>query len=78
VRPSVWHEFKGKSKTEFSSADGYIPFGTDMSGTWGELNLGVDYQVDERTTVTGSLGYQKAFGKDSRSYEGMIGIKVKF
>ncbi|MFK8333288.1 autotransporter outer membrane beta-barrel domain-containing protein [Pseudomonas sp. BJa5] len=78
VRPSVWHEFKGQAKTEFSSANGYIPFGTDMSGTWGELNLGVDYQVDERTTVTGSLGYQKAFNKDSRSYEGMIGIKVKF
>ncbi|MCW2271909.1 autotransporter outer membrane beta-barrel domain-containing protein [Pseudomonas sp. JUb96] len=78
VRPSVWHEFKGKAKTEFSSADGYIPFGTDMSGTWGELNMGVDYQVNERTTVTGSLGYQKAFGEDSRSYEGMIGIKVKF
>ncbi|MDD2056917.1 autotransporter outer membrane beta-barrel domain-containing protein [Pseudomonas sp. GD03860] len=78
VRPSVWHEFKGKAKTEFSSADGYIPFGTDMSGTWGEMNMGVDYQVNERTTVTGSLGYQKAFGEDSRSYEGMIGIKVKF
>ncbi|MGR6452719.1 autotransporter outer membrane beta-barrel domain-containing protein [Pseudomonas plecoglossicida] len=60
VRPSVWHEFKGKSKTEFSSANGYIPFGTDMSGNWGELNLGLDYQVDERTTITGSLGVQKA------------------
>lgn len=78
VRPSVWHEFKGKAKTEFSSADGYIPFGTDMSGTWGEVNVGVDYQVNKRTTVTGSLGYQKAFGEDSRSYEGMIGIKVNF
>jgi outer membrane autotransporter protein len=78
IRPSVWHEFKGSTKTEFSSADGYVPFGTDMSGTWGELNLGVDYQVDERTTVTGSLGYQKAFGEDSRSYEGILGIKVKF
>jgi len=78
VRPSVWHEFKGKTKTEFSSTDGYVPFATDMSGTWGELNLGVDYQVDERTTVTGSVGYQKAFGEDSRSYEGILGIKVKF
>ena len=78
IRPSVWHEFKGSAKTEFSSNDGYVPFGTDMSGTWGELNLGVDYQVDERTTVTGSLGYQKAFGEDSRSYEGILGIKVNF
>ncbi|MNZ70781.1 Antigen 43 precursor [compost metagenome] len=78
VRPSVWHEFKGKARTELSSADGYIPFGTEMNGTWGEVNAGIDYQVSERTTLTGSIGYQKAFGEDSRSYEGMLGLKVNF
>ncbi|WP_017518443.1 autotransporter outer membrane beta-barrel domain-containing protein [Pseudomonas nitroreducens] len=78
VRPSVWHEFKGQAKTEFSSANGYIPFGTDMDGTWGELNLGVDYQLNERTSVSGSLGYQKSFDGEGRSYEGILGIKVKF
>jgi outer membrane autotransporter protein len=78
VRPSLWHEFKGKAKTEFSSADGYIPFGTDMNGSWGELNLGVDYQLNDRTSVTGSLGYQRALDGDGRSYEGILGFKVKF
>ncbi|MFJ3050267.1 autotransporter outer membrane beta-barrel domain-containing protein [Pseudomonas nitroreducens] len=78
VRPSVWHEFKGKAKTEFSSANGYIPFGTDMDGTWGELNLGVDYQLDDRTSLTGGLGIQKSFDGEGRSYEGILGIKVKF
>ncbi|MFR0692886.1 autotransporter outer membrane beta-barrel domain-containing protein [Enterobacterales bacterium AE_CKDN230030158-1A_HGKHYDSX7] len=78
VRPSVWHEFKGRAKTEFSSSNGYIPFGTDMDGTWGELNLGVDYQLNERTSVTGALGIQKSFDGEGRSYEGILGIKVKF
>lgn len=78
VRPSIWHEFKGRPKTEFSSAAGYVPFTTDMRGSWGELNLGIDYQISERTSVTGSVGYQKAFEGDSRSYEGILGIKVKF
>ncbi|MFJ3263954.1 autotransporter outer membrane beta-barrel domain-containing protein [Pseudomonas sp. NPDC086581] len=78
VRPSVWHEFKGKAKTEFSSADGYIPFGAEMDGSWGELNLGVDYQLNDRTSVTGSLGFQKSFDGEGRSYEGILGIKVKF
>lgn len=78
VRPSVWHEFKGKAKTEFSSADGYIPFGTDMNGSWGELNLGVDYQLNDRTSISGSLGYQRALDGDGRSYEGILGIKMKF
>jgi len=78
VRPSIWHEFKGQPKTEFSSAAGYVPFTNGMRGTWGELNLGVDYQINDRTSVTGSVGYQKAFEGDSRSYEGILGIKVKF
>jgi len=78
LRPSVWHEFKGAPKAEFSSSNGYVPFTADMGGTWGEVNLGVDYQLNDRTSVTGSVGYQKAFDGDSRSYEGMFGIKVKF
>jgi outer membrane autotransporter protein len=78
IRPSVWHEFKGAPKTEFSSAAGYVPFTTDMGGTWGEINVGVDYELNARTSLTGSVGYQKAFNGDSRSYEGMFGIKVKF
>jgi outer membrane autotransporter protein len=78
VRPSVWHEFRGQPKTEFSSAAGYVPFTNDMRGTWGELNLGVDYQINDRTSVTGSMGYQKAFEGDSRSYEGILGVKVEF
>ncbi|MGA4634928.1 autotransporter outer membrane beta-barrel domain-containing protein [Pseudomonas solani] len=78
LRPSVWHEFNGSPKAEFSSSNGYVPFTADMGGTWGELNLGVDYELNARTSLTGSLGYQKAFDGDSRSYEGMFGIKVKF
>jgi autotransporter family porin len=78
VRPSVWHEFKGQPETEFSSAAGYVPFTNDMRGTWGELNLGIDYQLNERTSLTGSVGYQKAFEGDSRSFEGILGIKVNF
>ncbi|HSC79592.1 MAG TPA: autotransporter outer membrane beta-barrel domain-containing protein, partial [Chitinolyticbacter sp.] len=79
LRPSIWHEFKGKPSTGFSSADGYIPFVVDMTGTWGEINLGFDRQVDEDTIVTGTLGYQQSLdGAESRSYEAMIGVKVKF
>lgn len=57
VRPSVWHEFK--ATTEFSSTEGYVPFGTDMDGNWGEMNLAVDQQLNNRTSVTGALGYSE-------------------
>ncbi|TDF84347.1 autotransporter outer membrane beta-barrel domain-containing protein [Pseudomonas sp. H9] len=78
VRPSIWHEFKGQPKTEFSSRDGFVPFTTDMGGTWTEVNLGVDYQVSEKTTIHVSGGYEKGMDNDSHGYEGILGIKVKF
>ncbi|AIL61643.1 autotransporter outer membrane beta-barrel domain-containing protein [Pseudomonas alkylphenolica] len=78
VRPSIWHEFKSSPKTEFSSHDGFVPFTTDLGGTWTEVNLGVDYQASEKTTIHVSAGYEKGLDNDSHGYEGMIGIKVKF
>ncbi|WP_338580891.1 autotransporter outer membrane beta-barrel domain-containing protein [Pseudomonas sp. MAG733B] len=78
IRPSIWHEFKGEPKTEFSSANGFVPFEADIGGTWGEINLGVDYQANERTTFYVSAGYQRAFDGESHSYEGMLGVKVAF
>ncbi|MCY1465298.1 hypothetical protein D9M71_834220 [compost metagenome] len=55
-----------------------MPFEADIGGTWGEVNLGVDYQASQRTTFYTSAGYQQAFDGDSHSYEGMIGVKVAF
>lgn len=78
IRPSIWHEFKSQPKTEFSSSEGYIPFTTDMGGTWTEVNLGVDYQVSEKTTIHVSAGYEKGLDNDSHGYEGILGVKVKF
>lgn len=78
LRPSVWHEFKGQPKTEFSSADGFVPFESDIGGSWWEANLGVDYQADKKVTFYISAGYQKAFDGDSHSYEGMLGVKYDF
>ncbi|MGE8190462.1 autotransporter outer membrane beta-barrel domain-containing protein [Pseudomonas sp. NPDC086278] len=78
VRPSVWREFKGQPKTEFSSQNGSVPFEANIDGSWGEVNLGVDVQADKRTTFYMSAGYQQAFDGDSHGYEGMLGVKVAF
>ncbi|TLP69750.1 autotransporter outer membrane beta-barrel domain-containing protein [Pseudomonas nitroreducens] len=78
IRPSVWHEFKGQPRTEFSSQSGYIPFEADIDGSWGEVNLGMDYQANERTTFTVSAGYREAFDGDSHGYDAMLGFKMKF
>ncbi|MBD9577767.1 autotransporter outer membrane beta-barrel domain-containing protein [Pseudomonas sp. PDM23] len=78
VRPSVWHEFKGQPKTEFSSQSGYIPFEADIDGTWWEANLGIDHQASEKVTFTVSAGYREAFDGDSHGYDAMVGFKYLF
>lgn len=78
IRPSVWHEFKGQPKTEFSSQNGYVPFEADIDGSWGEVNVGIDYQANARTTFTVSTGYRQAFDGNSHGYDGMLGVKVAF
>ncbi|MGC1333542.1 autotransporter outer membrane beta-barrel domain-containing protein, partial [Pseudomonas sp.] len=78
LRPSVWHEFKGQPKTEFSSETGYIPFEANLDGTWGEVNLGVDYQADQQTTFTVSAGYREAFDGNNHGYDAMVGVKYRF
>ncbi|WP_397452120.1 autotransporter outer membrane beta-barrel domain-containing protein [Pseudomonas sp. NA-150] len=78
VRPSVWREFKGQPKTEFSSESGFVPFESDIGGTFGEVNLGLDVEADKRTTFYVSAGYQQAFDGNSHGYEGMFGVKVAF
>lgn len=78
IRPSIWHEFKGQPKTEFSSETGYVPFEADIQGTWGEINLGVDYQANQRTTFTVSTGYRQGFDGDSHGYDAMLGFKLNF
>ncbi|MBV4522074.1 autotransporter outer membrane beta-barrel domain-containing protein [Pseudomonas sp. SWRI74] len=78
IRPSIWHEFKGQPKTEFSSQSGYVPFESDIQGTWGEVNLGVDYQANQRTTFTVSAGYRQGFDGDSHGYDAMVGFKIAF
>jgi autotransporter family porin len=78
VRPSVWHEFKGQPRTEFSSQSGYIPFEADIDGSWGEINLGIDHQASEKVTFTVSAGYREAFDGDSHGYDAMVGFKYLF
>lgn len=78
VRPGIVHEFKGNSTTEFSSQEGFIPFTTHSAGTWGQLNAGVDHQLNPSVSLTGSLSVEKSFEGSSVNYGGIVGLKIKF
>jgi autotransporter family porin len=78
LRPGIVHEFRGETKTNFASQDGYIPFATNSAGTWGQLNAGVDHQLNKSVSLTGSLSVEKAFTGNSVNYGGIVGLKIKF
>lgn len=78
LRPGVVHEFRGETKTHFASQDGYIPFVTNSAGTWGQLNAGVDHQINQSVSFIGSLSVEKSFAGNSTNYGGIVGVKIKF
>ena len=75
-RVDIWHEFLGDPTTEFSSANGSIPFDVDSSDTWGKLGIGAAMQVTDATTIYGNANYETSFDGDANAWEGKFGIKM--
>ncbi len=78
IRPSLWNEFRGAPQTLFSSADGPVPFQSNISGAWFELNAGVDAQIAKTTVLFGSAGYQVSTNGNMTAYNGKGGLRVNW
>jgi outer membrane autotransporter protein len=75
LRLNGWHEFRGQPVTEFSSADGYVPFEANLKGTWWQLNAGMTWQWGAATTVYANIGYQKSFDRDFDAWDAKAGLR---
>ncbi|WP_421568719.1 autotransporter outer membrane beta-barrel domain-containing protein [Stenotrophomonas sp. PD6] len=75
LRLNVWHEFRGQPVTEFSSADGYVPFKADLKGTWWQLNAGMTWQMGASTTTYANIGYQKSFERTFDAWDAKVGMR---
>jgi len=78
LRPNLWHEFRGDPLTQFSSDTGFIPFRSDLGGSWGELNAGINGQIDRYTTLFANASYQQRFEGKTYAYDGKLGIRVNW
>jgi len=78
IRPNLWHEFRGNPVTQFMSDEGYVPFHSDLGGTWGEINLGVSGQVDRNTTLFANVSYDSRFDGGGYSYNGKAGARFNW
>ena len=78
IRPNIWQEFRGNPITQFSSEDGFVPFRSDLGGTWGEINVGVSGQVNLNTTLFVNASYQSRFDGKGYAYDGKAGVRVNW
>ena len=84
LRPNLWHEFRGNPTTEFSSADGPVPFSADLGGTWGELNLGISGQANDlsptfcTTSLYANVSYDRSFEGAGYAWTGKVGIRFSW
>lgn len=75
ARASLWHEFEGDTRTEFSSEDGPVPFRGDLGGDTVELRAGFDIEVSKTVSLYASGGYDFSLEDDSDAYDGKGGVK---
>jgi outer membrane autotransporter protein len=78
LRVDVWHEFLGQPTTAFSSANGFVPFTSDLQGSWVKVGLGGSWDMTEAATVHGNVNYDVTFDGDAQAWEGKLGFKVKW
>jgi outer membrane autotransporter protein len=76
LRANLWHEFMGKPRTTFSSADGPVPFHAALGGTSVEFNVGVTAQFTRAMSFFASAGYQAGFERNAQAYEGRAGVRI--
>lgn len=78
LRGNVWREFSANPRTDISSQDGFVPFHSNLRGTWYEVTAGVSAQVSRLTSIYANLGYQKAFGSGVQAVNGTVGVRVNW
>ena len=79
LHANLWHEFMGDNKTEFSSSNGFMPFRSDLGGSWVEVAAGFSAQLTHRTTAAfAQVGYMQGTGGDRHAFNGKLGVRVNW
>lgn len=78
ARTSIWNEFERRSKTYFSSQDGFIGFGSKLQGLWLQGDLGVTAQVTDIISLYGTFGGNLYLNGRGQAYNVDVGIRANF
>lgn len=77
-RVSLWREFIAKAQVDVSSAQGFVPFATDLDETWIELGAGATHQISQNTSLYGNVNYSTSFDGNNNAWNGKIGLRVNW
>lgn len=75
LRANIWHEFKGKPRSEFETSSGYVPFQVDLGGSWAELGIGGTWQVSRTGYFYADIDYSWSFNGQDTSWNGKAGMR---
>lgn len=75
LRGNVWHEFEGKPEVAFASQTGFIPFATDLGGSWWELGIGITHQMSDTGYFYADVDYSASFDGKDRAWNGKLGVR---
>ncbi len=78
MRLALGHAFLGKTKTEFQANNGYVPFRSDLSGTWGEARAAITGNVSKKVALYATTGYERALNGGGHQWDGKIGVRISW
>ena len=78
-RVNLWHNFlDAEVTTEFSSADGFIPFTAELDDTWIQAGLGGSLQMTSARSLYGNVNYETTFDGGAHAFNGKLGMRVNW
>jgi outer membrane autotransporter barrel domain len=75
---NAWHESRGNAKTAFGSADGDVPFHSDLGSSWWELGVGATAALGDRGSLYATVSYEKAFGDGVKAFNSTVGYRLNW
>jgi outer membrane autotransporter protein len=78
LRANLWYEFQGHPMTEVSSADGYVPFRSDLQRVTGQFGGGLTMPIARRVVLYGSAHYDTTFDGKGSGWDGRIGLRINW
>jgi outer membrane autotransporter protein len=81
LRGNIWHEFIGKTSVTLAGAGGQngVTFETPFDGTWGEVGIGANGRIADRTSLFATAAYRASLdGREREGWNARVGLTYQW